>query len=161
MGLFDFFKSKKQPAESVKSTESSSTLGSNIKFEMRMTDRQMNADKATVNKIAELIIAEDPFVKPFQGKADADFREGERRSFEYEKATTMNVALESDFTLVIEGIALGKIPNDKIAAIKPYYHSSIATIYVYVIGGRSKQRIADEVVENESPYGLDIYMQFN
>lgn len=161
MGLFDFFKSKKEPVEPVKSTESSSALGSNVKFEMRMTDRQLNADKATVNKIAELIIAEDPFVKSFQGKADADFREGERRCFEYENVTTMNVALEPDFTLVIEGVALGKIPADKITAIKPYYQSSMATIYVYVIGGRSKQRIADEIVENESPYGLDIYMQFN
>lgn len=161
MGLFDFFKSNKKPAEPVKTTESSSALGSNVKFEIRMTDRQMAVDKATVNKIAELIIAEDPFVKPFQGKTDADFREGERRCFEYENVTTMNVALEADFTLIIEGIVLGKVSADKITAIKPYYNSSMATIYVYVIGGRSKQRIADEIVESESPYGLDIYMQFN
>jgi len=161
MGLFDFFKSKKEPVKPAKTTESSRTLGSDVKFEIRLTNRQMDADQATVDRIAEVIIAEDPFVKPFQGKMDADFREGERRTFEYENVTTMNVSLEPDFTLVIEGITLGKVPANKITAIKPYYQSNMATIYVYVIGGRSKQRVAGELVEYESPYGLDIYMQFN
>lgn len=161
MGLFDFFKSKKGPVKPAKTTESSRTMGSDVKFEMRLTNRQMDTDQATVDRIAAVIIAEDPFVKSFQGKTDADFREGERRTFEYENVTTMNVSLESDFTLVIEGITLGKLPTDKISAITPYFQSNMATIYVYVIGGRSKQRVDGAIVENESLYGLDIYMQFN
>ena len=39
MGLFDFFKSKKEPVKPAKTTESSRTLGSDVKFEIRLTNR--------------------------------------------------------------------------------------------------------------------------
>lgn len=161
MGIFDFFKGNIKPLAPAGNANSSQSLGSDIKFETRLTDRQMNADPAVVHAIAERMIAEDPFVKPFQGRTDADFREGDRRIFEFENVTTMNAAIESDFTLVIEGMALGKIPPAKAEELKPYLATNMATIYAYVIGGCSKQRLNGELVENNSPYGLDIYIQFN
>lgn len=161
MGLFDFFKGNKKPVAPTATKAPEQSLGSDVKFETRMTDRQMVADKAVVQEIAKKIIAEDPFVKPYQGRVDVDFRDGERRIFEFEEVTTMNVAIEPDFTLVVEGIALGKIPADKVEAIKPYFGSTMLTAFVYVIGGRSKQIVEGELAMSEIPYGLDIYLQFN
>lgn len=162
MGLFDFFKSKKNSTVPVVSSHApEQSLRSDIKFEIKLTDRQMLVDKETVNAIAERMIAEDPFVKSFQGREDKDIRDGDSVLFEYEHVTTMNVSIEQDYMVIIEGLPLGKLPTDVIDAIKPYYGSTIATIFVYLTGGRNKKRLDSELIENELPYGLTIYIQFN
>ncbi|MDK2780778.1 MAG: hypothetical protein PWP61_1075 [Trichococcus sp.] len=134
MGIRDFF--KKRPKEKAQQVPESSTRDSDgigrILFQTRWNGSALSADNSLIQKVAERIIQEDPFCKPFGG-------------------------LE-----IIEGQSLGKLPAEQWNEISPYYGKNDFTAFVYVTGGRYKSYSdASETVETAyTPYDLDIFVQF-
>ncbi|WP_319467218.1 hypothetical protein [uncultured Trichococcus sp.] len=163
MGIRDFF--KKGPKEKARlvadaSEETHDGVG-RILFQTRWRSSALSADNSLIQKVAEHIILEDPFCKPFGGLEDEAIARTNRRIYEYEQATTLNVAIK-DGNLMIEGLSLGKLPAEQWNEISPYYGKNDFTAFVYVTGGRYKTYSdASKTVETAyTPYDLDIFVQF-
>lgn len=160
MGLFDFLKSNKdKPTPSSPMADLNQTLSKETKLKKQLTGRQIINDQVLIQEVALAIIAEDPFVKPFKGQDQ--LQPGTKPLYEFEDVSTMNIAIDSDFSVIIEGINLGKLPNEIVSEIQPYFGKDILTAYVYVNGGNYRIQKNNEVLTQSSPYGLDIYLQFN
>lgn len=163
MGIRDFF--KKRPIEEARpASEASEEVRDGvgrILFQTRWRSSALFADNSLIQNIAERIILEDPFCKPFAGLEDEVIARTKRRIYEYEQATTVNVAIK-DGNLMIEGLSLGKLPAEQWNEISPYYGKNDFTAFVYVTGGRYKTYSdASETVETAyTPYELDIFVQF-
>jgi hypothetical protein len=163
MGIRDFFKKgtkeKAQPVPEA-SGEASDGVG-RILFQTRWKSSALFADNSLIQKVAERIIREDPFCKPFGSLEDEAIARTKRRIYEYEQVTTVNVAIK-DGNLIIEGLSLGKLPAEQWNEISPYYGKNDFTAFVYVTGGRYKSYSdASETVETAyTPYDLDIFVQF-
>jgi len=163
MGIRDFFKKgtkeKAQPIPEA-SGEASDSVG-RILFQTRWKSSALFADNSLIQKVAERIILEDPFCKPFGSLEDEAIARTKRRIYEYEQVTTVNVAIK-DGNLIIEGLSLGKLPAEQWNEISPYYGKNDFTAFVYVTGGRYKSYSdASETVETAyTPYDLDIFIQF-
>ena len=163
MGILDFF--KKGPKEKVQPVSDASEQGNNgvgrILFQTRWKSSALLADNSLIQKVAERIIQEDPFCKPFGSLDDEAIARTKRRIYEYEQVTTVNVAIK-DGNLMIEGMSLGKLPAEQWNEINPYYGKNDFTAFVYVTGGRYKAYSDDsKTVETAyTPYDLDIFVQF-
>ena len=163
MGIRDFF--KKRPKEKAQQVPESSTRDSDgigrILFQTRWNGSALSADNSLIQKVAERIIQEDPFCKPFGGLDDESIARTRRRKYEYEQVTTVNVAI-TDGNLIIEGLSLGELPAEQWNEISHYYGKNDFTAFVYVTGGRYKSYSdASETVETAyTPYDLDIFVQF-
>jgi len=163
VGIRDFF--KKRPKEAVDPVADSSgeALGGvgRILFQTRWKGSMLSEDASLVEKVAERIIQEDPFCKPFAGLENEEIARKKRRIDEYEQVTTVNVAIK-DGNLIIEGLSLGKLPAEQWNEISPYYGKNDFTAFVYVTGGRYKAySVASDTVETAyTPYDLDIFIQF-
>lgn len=163
MGIREFFKKgPKQKAQSVAdaSEEARDCVG-RILFQTRWRSSALFADNSLIQKVAQHIILEDPFCKPFGGLEDEAIARTNRRIYEYEQVTTLNVAIK-DGNLMIEGLSLGKLPAEQWNEISPYYGKNDFTAFVYVTGGRYKiYSDASKTVETAyTPYDLDIFVQF-
>lgn len=163
MGIRDFF--KKRPKEKVQPVSDPSEQRNNnvgrILFQTRWKSSALFADNSLIQQVAERIILEDPFCKPFGGLDDEAIARTKRRIYEYEQVTTVNVAIK-DGNLMIEGLSLGNLPEEQWKEISPYYGKNDFTAFVYVTGGRYKVYSDDsETVETAyTPYDLDIFVQF-
>ncbi|MFO8070048.1 MAG: hypothetical protein R6U02_08785 [Alkalibacterium sp.] len=166
MGLFDFFKSKKGDSVSRESTESKGTDEHAVKHELKITDKDVQADEEIVDRIVEQMVEEDPFKNFYSGKTKDDFTPLSNQVFKFENITTVNVDFVNKAkgkTLVkIEDITLGSLPEDLANTIQSYQDKYLLTAFVYVTGGPYMiyDRKKDEVIEDEIPFGLDIYVQF-
>nr|WP_321303101.1 hypothetical protein [uncultured Trichococcus sp.] len=163
MGIRDFF--KKGPKEKVRPVSDASEQANNsvgrILFQTRWRGSALFADNSLIQKVAQRIILEDPFCRPFGGLEDEAITRTNRRIYEYEQVTTVNVAIK-DGNLMIEGLTLGKLPAEQWNEISPYYGKNDFTAFVYVTGGSYKTYSdASKTVETAyTPYDLDIFVQF-
>lgn len=163
MGIRDFFKKgmkeKDQPVTEA-SVGARDGIGK-ILFQTRWKGSALFADSSLIQKVAERIILEDPFCRPFGTLDDEALVRTKRRIYEYEQVTTMNVAIK-DGNLIIEGLALGKLPAEQWNEISPYYGKNDYNAFVYVTGGRHKTYSdTSETFETAyTPYDLDIFVQF-
>ena len=163
MGIRDFF--KKRPKEKARpvtdASEDANDGVGRILFQTRWRSSALFADNSLIQKVAQHIILEDPFCKPFGGLEDEAIARTNRRIYEYEQVTTLNVAIK-DGNLMIEGLSLGKLPEEQWNEISPYYGKKDFTAFVYVTGGRYKIYSDDsKTVETAyTPYDLDIFVQF-
>lgn len=167
MGLFDFLKGNKKTDNQPKEKSAEDNQSQPIKYETKITAREVTADKATVENIVEKIIEEDPFKNFYDGKTDSDFSPFTDRLYKYQSVTTVNVDLVSEesnqLKIYIEGILLGTLPDDKVREINRYRGKDLLTAFVYVTGGPFKEydKKSEAVKEGSAPYGLDIYIQFS
>ena len=163
MGIRDFFKKgTKEKARPVADASEQVNNGvGRILFQTRWRSSALFADNSLIQKVAQHIILEDPFCKPFGGLEDEAIARTNRRIYEYEQVTTLNVAIK-DGNLMIEGLSLGKLPEEQWNEIRPYYGKKDFTAFVYVTGGRYKVYSDDsKTVETAyTPYDLDIFVQF-
>ncbi|OJF95962.1 hypothetical protein [Alkalibacterium sp. 20] len=166
MGLFDIFKSKKSDSVSRDSSKSESSDEYAVKHELQITDKDLKADEETVDKIVEQMVEEDPFKNFYSGKTKDDFTPLLKQAFKYETITTVNVDFVNKAkgkTLVkIENITLGYLPEELAKTVQSYQDSYLLTAFVYVTGGpyMMYDRKQDAVIEDEVPFGLNIYVQF-
>ncbi|SFE13072.1 Hypothetical protein TPAS_1109 [Trichococcus pasteurii] len=163
MGIRDFFKkgAKEKDLPVADASEDANDSVGRILFQTRWRSSALFADNSLIQKVAEHIILEDPFCKPFGWLEDEAIARTNRRIYEYEQVTTLNVAIK-DGNLMIEGLSLGKLPAEQWNEISPYYGKKDFTAFVYVTGGRYKFYSDDsKTVETAyTPYDLDIFIQF-
>lgn len=81
MGLFDFFKNKKDTSD----TSAKNTLEGNnqhtLKYKMQLNERDLNAEKKTIKSVVDKMIEEDPFKNYYSGKAKEDMRSESERNY--------------------------------------------------------------------------------
>lgn len=168
MGLLDFLFGKKEDQKQTRSIEEkeASNEPQKIKYETRWLAQDITKDRTVIEAIAQKMIEEDPFKTEYEGKESImDFKRVGDKVNKYNEVTTVNIDVRSDngsHKLIIEGIELGEIPEDKFQEVQPYYKKDDLTAYAYVTGGPYKQynKEKDQVEESNVPYGLDIYLQF-
>ncbi len=63
----------------------------------------------------------------------------------------------------IENITLGFLPEETARTVQSYQDKYLLTAFVYVTGGpyMMYDTKAEEAIEDDIPFGLDIYIQFN
>lgn len=166
MGLFDFLKNKTKNANPAVSNKAESTDDYTLVHEMKLTDRDLMADEATVDRIVEKMVDEDPFKNFYSGKTKDDFTPLSQPAYKYETITTVNVDFitkgKGKIGVKVEDITLGFLPEDKAEIIQSYQEKYLLTAFVYVTGGTYMlfDPKSEEVIEDETPFGLDIYVQF-
>lgn len=171
MGLFDFFKRKatekpKSTPENENDPSKSELSEDTIQHEIKLNVREVTRDPQLIKEVAEKIIAEDPFVNSFERKPSVTLGNGAKRVYEYTNVTTMEVSFPSGagsgLQLMIEGILVGNVPEEKARDIQQYQSSNILTAYVYVNGGPYTDYFQESstVEKGEAPYDLDVYVQF-
>lgn len=167
MGLFDFLKGKNKVGQSdtVKKTDAETNV-EEIKYETKLTAREITNDAEVVQRIVEKIVDEDPFKNFYNGKTEDDFGVSSYRTYKYDTITTINIDLtekdKNSLSIYIEGIFLGSIPQQKSDEINQYRETYLLTSYVYVTGGPFKEysQTEETVKSGSAPYGLDIFIQF-
>lgn len=167
MGLFDFLKGKEK-IETKKqiSTDSHKTEERVIHYETKLTARELKADQQTIDQIVEKMVEEDPFKRYYNGKTLEDMTPLASRLYKYADITTVNVDLDSKekgrVMVVVEGTPLGYIPEQTAQTIQDRQEKHLLTAYVFVTGGPymeySKEQ--DKAIEDFSPLGLDIFIEF-
>ncbi|MCC5894195.1 MAG: hypothetical protein JJU16_01905 [Alkalibacterium sp.] len=166
MGLFDFFKGKQKEeshSDPVSTTDSDQIK---IQYETKFTAHELKADDATIKKVVDKMVEEDPFKHYYNGKTLEDMTPLTKRLYKYESITTVNVDFhtkEKDRILVVvEGTPIGFVPEEQAKTIQDYQSRFLLTAFVYVTGGPYIEYSQDEnkPVEGESPAGLDIFVQF-
>ncbi|WP_423188453.1 hypothetical protein ACO1PF_07520 [Alkalibacterium sp. f15] len=166
MGLFDIFKSKKSDSVSRDSSKSENSDEHAVKHELQITDKDLQADEETVDKIVEQMVEEDPFKNFYSGKTKDDFTPLSKQAFKFETITTVNVDLvnkaKGKILVKIENITLGYLPEELAKTVQSYQDSYLLTAFVYVTGGpyMMYDRKKEAVIEDEVPFGLNIYVQF-
>lgn len=166
MGLFDFFKSKKDTPDTSDQNNSQDNDQHIVRHEMQLTEKDLKADEETVDRIVEKMVEEDPFKNFYAGKTKEDMTPLSKQVYKYENITTVNVDFvnkDKGKTLIkIEGISLGFLPEDTALSLQSYQEKYLLTAFVYVTGGpyMAYDSNKEEVVEDEVPFGLDIFIQF-
>lgn len=166
MGLFDFFKSKKDTPDTSAQNKLEDNDQHTLKHEMQITHRDLKADEETVDRIVEKMVEEDPFKNFYSGKTKEDLTPLSKQTFKYENITTVNVDFvnkETGKTLVkIENIALGFLPEKTARTLQSHQDKYLLTAFVYVTGGpyMAYDPNKEDVIEDEVPFGLDIFVQF-
>ena len=166
MGLFDFFKSKKDTPNASAQKDVQDSDQHSVKHEMQITEKDLQADEETVDRIVETMVEEDPFKNFYSGKTKDDMTPLSKQTYKYENITTVNVDFvnkDKGRTLVkIEGITLGFLPEDTALTLQSYQEKYLLTAFVYVTGGpyMAYDTTKEKVVEDDVPFGLDIYLQF-
>ncbi len=167
MGLFDFFKSKTNESEPKETQKTQSNEVQTVKHELHLTDKDLHADEETVDRIVEKMIEEDPFKNFYSGKTKEDFTPLSKQVYKYETVTTVNVDLitrdKGKVLVKIENITLGFLPEETARTVQSYQDKYLLTAFVYVTGGpyMMYDTKAEEAIEDDIPFGLDIYIQFN
>ena len=165
MGLFDFLKGKKKESKPAAPAEQEAEQQS-IKYETKITARELKADPQTVKEIVNKMVDEDPFKTFYGGKTAEDFTPLTSRAYKFDNITTLNVDFvhkEKGRVLVnIEGIPLGFLTEEQALTVQKYQEKYLLTAYVYATGGPFLEydKEKEDVVEGEAPYGLDIFIQF-
>lgn len=165
MGLLDFLFGKKehQTKEVQKQETEENTPPQKVKYETKWLAQHLTTDRAVIDTVAKKMIDEDPFKIEYEGKESVmDFKRIGEKVNKYNQVTTVNIDIQADdktHKLVVEGIELGDIPEDKFKEIQPFFKKDILTAYAYVTGGPYK-KYNEEVEEGYSPFGLEIYLQF-
>lgn len=172
MGLFDFFKNRKKepkssaiPADQI--SDENSSPAEDVVYKTRWMARKMGVSEKAIEQVVEQMVAEDPFQNFYGGKTDADIIVPGKKWYEYSEITTLNANLieegSSGLSLVVEGISLGRLPNEMADEIKPYLGKSMLTAYVFVLGGRYKEYVSEtgKVEEGFIPYDLEINLQYS
>ncbi|GEK88535.1 hypothetical protein SAMN04488100_1192 [Alkalibacterium putridalgicola] len=166
MGLFDFFKSKKDTADTSAQNKLQDNDQHTLKHEMQITEKDLKADEETVDRIVEKMVEEDPFKNFYSGKTKEDMTPLSKQTYKYENITTVNVDFvnkDKGKTLVkVEGISLGFLPEDTALTLQSYQDKYLLTAFVYVTGGpyMAYDPNTETVIEDEGPFGLDIFVQF-
>lgn len=166
MGLFDFFKSNKRETVSNETRNNESNDEHSVKHELKFTDKDLHADEETVDRIVEKMVEEDPFKNFYSGKTKEDFTAASKQAFKYETITTVNVDFinkgKGKTIIKIEDITLGSLPEETAETLQSYQEKYLLTGFVYVTGGpyMTYDRDKEDVIEDEIPFGLDIYVQF-
>ncbi len=150
MGLFDFFKKKDKPVQKERHVQQEND--GSIKYETKLPITSMTDDMKKIDDIVSKIAADDPFQKYYQGVGS--------KVYEYTDLTTMNVDVDESFQLTIEGVRLGKLPQNVIDGMKPYHGKNILTVYAFVTGGNYKEYNGTDVTEGFNPYNLILYVQY-
>lgn len=168
MGLFDFFrqnKKEKTTSEIVQPINIEETENSPIVFETKLTANDFNATSNLIESIVSKMVNEDPFQNFYKGMVDDDFIIGTKRVYRYEEITTMNVDIDTRTKpiLSIEGIQLGIVPEHIFSEMKKYESKHVLTTFVFVTGGPYKEfsNETNQIVSGETPYNLDVYIQYN
>ena len=166
MGLFDFFKSKKNTPDTSEQNKSQDNDQHSVKHEIQFTEKDLKADEETVDRIVEKMVEEDPFKNFYGGKTKTDMTPLSKQTYKYENITTVNVDFvnkDKGKTLVkIEEITLGFLPEETALTLQSYQEKYLLTGFVYVTGGpyMAYDSNKEEVIEDDVPFGLDIFVQF-
>ncbi|SFB98793.1 hypothetical protein SAMN04488102_102108 [Alkalibacterium subtropicum] len=166
MGLFDFFKSKKDTPDTSAQNNLQDNDQHTLKHEMQITDKDLKADEETVDRIVEKMVEEDPFKNFYSDKTKDDMTPLSKQTYKYENITTVNVDFvnkDKGKTLVkVEGITLGFLPEETALTLQSYQDKYLLTAFVYVTGGpyMAYDTSKETVIEDEVPFGLDIFVQF-
>lgn len=167
MGLFDFFKGKnKNETEQQASTDSHETEERVVHYETKLTAHELKADQQTIDQVVDKMVEEDPFKRYYNGKTLEDMTPLASRLYKYADITTVNVDLDSKekgrVLVVVEGTPLGYIPEQKAETIQGFQKKHLLTAYVFVTGGPYMEysKEEDKAVEDSSPLGLDIFVEF-
>lgn len=109
-GIRDFFQKRpKEKARPVADTSEDANDGvGRILFQTRGEAVHCSRITALSRKVAQHIILKTPFCKPFGGLEDEAIARTNRRIYEYEQVTTLNVKAIKDGNLMIEGLSLGE-----------------------------------------------------
>ena len=150
MGIFDFFKKKDKPVSKEQDVQQEND--GSIKYEARVLITDVTEDQQQINEVVTKVVADDPFKRYYQGVGS--------KVYEYTDLTTMNVDVDNEFQLTIEGVHLGKLPQKQIDGMKAYHGKSILTVYAYVTGGNFKQYDGDDITEGFTPYNGTLYIQY-
>lgn len=170
MGLFDFFKQKKQtpkPSDRIKeaAVDSNEDSGPTILYETELSARDLTKDLRLIQQVVDKMVAEDPF-KHYYSAETPGTSPRSPRLYEYGSITTMNVDLapgaHTNLQVSIEGILLGALPSEKAQEIEPYREKHVLTAYAFVTGGRYKEITPDthEIQEGMEPYDVKLFLQF-
>lgn len=166
MGLFDFFKSKDigNTQREVKETQESEERV--VQYETKLTAHELKADQQTIGEVVDKMVEEDPFKRYYNGKTLEDMTPLTARLYKYSDITTVNVDFNhkenGTIQVLVESIPLGYIPEQKATAIQDYQKKYLLTAYVFVTGGPYMEYSKEEekAVDDSSPLGLDIFVEF-
>lgn len=165
MGLFDFLTGKSKGKQPVKVNDKN-TQTETIKYETKLTARDITNDAEILKKIVEKMVEEDPFKNFYSDKSEVDFSVSSTRTYKYDSITTVNVNVvdedKNELSIYIEGLLLGTIPQQLSHEIKQYQEKYMLTAYVYITGGPFKEysKNTETVEDGAAPFGLDIFIQF-
>ncbi|MFC6464232.1 hypothetical protein ACFP65_04320 [Marinilactibacillus sp. GCM10026970] len=166
MKLFDIFKSKsKTPTSSCRTEKTQENKCQKIQFETKISAKKITSSQEVIEMIVAKMVKEDPFKNFYTGKKNSDFTPLSKRVYKYDAITTINVNLvpqSETFTVSVEGISIGTIPESISGKLSEYYDQFMLTAYAYVVGGYYKEydTTKEKVVEAFEPYDIDIYVQF-
>ena len=166
MKLFNIFKSKPQtPTSSRKSEKTQDIKCQKIQYETKIPAKKITSSQEVIEMIVSKMIKEDPFKNFYTGKKDAYFTPMSKRVYKCDAITTVNVNLvpqNETFTVSVEGISIGTLPESMSGKLGEYYDKFMLTAYAYVVGGYYKEydTTKEEVIEAFEPYDIDIYVQF-
>lgn len=166
MRLLNIFKSKsKASTSSCRPEKTQDNKCQKIQYETKIPAKKITSSQEVIEMIVSKMVKEDPFKNFYTGKKDADFTPMSKRVYKYDAITTVNVNLvpqNETFTVSVEGISIGTLPESISGKLSGYYNQFMLTAYAYVVGGYYKEydTTKEEVVEAFEPYGVDIYLQF-
>ncbi|TVP91053.1 hypothetical protein [Alkalibacterium sp.] len=166
MGIFDFFKGKDKERPQNQTEETSNSEQASIQYETKLTAHELKAGQDTIDQVVQTMVEEDPFKQYYKGKSLEDMTPLTSRLYKYEAITTVNVDFDSQeknrILVVVEGTPLGYVPEEKANAIQEHQKKYLLTAFVYVTGGPyiEYNKEQEKAVEDSSPLGLDIFVQF-
>ncbi|WP_225744782.1 hypothetical protein [Marinilactibacillus sp. Marseille-P9653] len=164
MKLFDIFKSKPS-ISSRRSEKTQDNKCQKIQYETKIPAKKITSSQEVIEMIVSKMVKEDPFKNFYTGKKDAYFTPMSKRVYKYDAITTVNVDLvpqNDTFTVSLEGISIGTLPESISGKLSEYYDQFLLTAYAYVVGGYYKEydTTEEKIIEVFEPYDIDIYVQF-
>ena len=138
-----------------------------IQFKYQLEAQDISSDQELIDNIVKHVIKKDGANRYYAGKQDNDIREVNEKIYKYESFRTQKVKLiplaEEEFDLYIENHNLGQLPENYSQEIKHYLQTTIVMAFAYIKGGPYKyfDKDSQQIVEQDEPFDLSIYLQFS
>ena len=138
-----------------------------IRCKHHLKAQDISPDQELIDKVVRRVIKKDGANRYYAGKQDNDIKQVNEKIYKYESFRTQKVKLiplsEEEFDLFIENHNLGQLPKNYSQEVKHYLQTTIVMAFAYVKGGPYKyfDKDSQQIVEEDEPFDLNIYLQFS